>query len=192
MAGLDPSPPGRPTAKYNGSASDSEDRARRRAGALRSWTESGRLPYWPRGPPACSIDLDFLGPSRFCPSTARKQGLDFLGFPWILSSESRLFNGLRGILREKNFARSFAARQPAATGAGVLTMQKRSVAHRTSLTRFLLFCNQCRPRNCRFSVEPPTGRFVGSSSVSSDNRAFPNIGQNESSLATSASVWASN
>ena len=23
-------------------------------------------------------------------------GLDFLGFPWILSSESRLFNGLRG------------------------------------------------------------------------------------------------
>jgi hypothetical protein len=27
---------------------------------------------------------------RFC-------GLDFLGFPWILSSESRLFNGLRGL-----------------------------------------------------------------------------------------------
>jgi hypothetical protein len=23
--------------------------------------------------------------------------LDFLGFPWILSSESRLINGLRGI-----------------------------------------------------------------------------------------------
>src|SRR5580704_11527249 len=67
MAGLDPCPLGRPKAKYNGSAPASEDRARRRAGALRSWTESGRLPYWPRAPPACWIDLGFLGPSRFCP-----------------------------------------------------------------------------------------------------------------------------
>jgi hypothetical protein len=37
------------------------------------------------------------------PRTARKQGLDFLGFPWILSFESRLFNGLRGIKRGKYF-----------------------------------------------------------------------------------------
>jgi hypothetical protein len=145
MAGLDPSPPGRPKAKYNGSAPASEDRARRRAGALRSWTESERLPYWPRGPPACSIDLGFLGPSRFCPGRPENKAwisLDFLGFPWILSSESRLFNGLRGILREENFSRPFAARQRAGTGAGILTMQKRSVAHRASLTRFLLFCNK--------------------------------------------------
>ena len=69
---------------------------------------------------------------------------DFLGFPWILSSESRLFNGLRWILREENFSRPFAARQRAGAGAGILTMQKRSVAHRASLTRFLLFCNQER------------------------------------------------
>jgi hypothetical protein len=27
--------------------------------------------------------------------------LDFLGFPWILSSESRLINGLRGMKREQ-------------------------------------------------------------------------------------------
>jgi hypothetical protein len=32
-----------------------------------------------------------------------------LGFPWILSSESRRFNELRGILREENFSRPFAA-----------------------------------------------------------------------------------
>jgi tRNA nucleotidyltransferase/poly(A) polymerase len=76
------------------------------------------------------------------PRTVRKQGLDFLEFPWILSSESRLFNELRGILREENFSRPFAARQRAGTGAGILTMQKRSVAHRASLTHFLLFCNQ--------------------------------------------------
>jgi hypothetical protein len=29
--------------------------------------------------------------------------LDFLGFAWILSSESRLFNGLRGINAGKVF-----------------------------------------------------------------------------------------
>jgi hypothetical protein len=29
--------------------------------------------------------------------------LDYLGFPWILSSESRLFNGLRGLNRGKFF-----------------------------------------------------------------------------------------
>jgi hypothetical protein len=34
--------------------------------------------------------------------------LDFLGFPWILSSESRLFNGLRGIKRERFFLGAFS------------------------------------------------------------------------------------
>jgi acyl-CoA thioesterase YciA len=69
--------------KYNGSAPASEDRAPRRAGALRSWTDSGHLPYWPRGPPACSIDLGFLGPSRFYPARPENKAwisLDFLGF----------------------------------------------------------------------------------------------------------------
>src|ERR1700733_10254520 len=84
MASLDPSSLGRPNAKSDGSAPASEDRARRRAGALRSWTESERLPYWPRGPPACSIDFGFLGPSRFCPCRPENKAwisLDFLGFP---------------------------------------------------------------------------------------------------------------
>jgi hypothetical protein len=34
--------------------------------------------------------------------------LEKLGFPWILSSESRLINGLRGIFVGRNFARPFA------------------------------------------------------------------------------------
>ncbi|MFZ0604897.1 MAG: hypothetical protein WAN05_26675, partial [Roseiarcus sp.] len=38
-----------------------------------------------------------------------------LGFPWILSSESRLFNELHGILAENFFARRFLA---FATGMG--------------------------------------------------------------------------
>jgi hypothetical protein len=33
--------------------------------------------------------------------------LEKLGFPWILSSESRLFNGLRGIFAEINFSLPF-------------------------------------------------------------------------------------
>ena len=37
------------------------------------------------------------------------QRLEKLGFPWIPSSESRLFNGLRGIFGEKKFSRPFSA-----------------------------------------------------------------------------------
>jgi hypothetical protein len=37
-----------------------------------------------------------------------KTGLEKLGFPWILSSESNLFNGLRGIFAERNLSRAFA------------------------------------------------------------------------------------
>jgi hypothetical protein len=39
-------------------------------------------------------------------------GLEKLGFPWILSSESSLFNGLRWIFREQNFSRLFALEGP--------------------------------------------------------------------------------
>jgi hypothetical protein len=142
MAGLDPSPPGRPKAKYNGSAPASEDRARRRAGALRSWTEFGASALLAARAARLLDRFGFSWTIAVLPRTARKQGLNFLGFPWILSSESRLFNGLCRILREENFSRPFAARQRAGTGAGILTVQKRSVAHRASLTRFLLFCNE--------------------------------------------------
>jgi hypothetical protein len=120
------------------------------------------------------------------PRKARKQGLVFLGFPWILSSGSRLFNRLRGTLCEKNFARPFALRQRGGTGAGVLTMQKRSVFHRASLTRFLLFCNQllatlnAADRNCCVAQ---TGRFVGSYGLRFGIRGFPNIGGNARSIA---------
>jgi hypothetical protein len=55
-----------------------------------------------------SVDLGFLGRWLFDRETPRFGGLEKLGFPWILSFESRLINGLRGIFREKNFARPFA------------------------------------------------------------------------------------
>ena len=140
MAGLDPSPPGRPKAKYNGSAPASEDRARRRAGALRSWTESERLPYWPRAPPACWIDLGFLGPSRFCPGRPENKAwisLDFLGF----SRPNRDFSMGYAAGSEESF---FSALSPgvrrAGAGACGLCMRKRRIVHGASLTEFLIFC----------------------------------------------------
>ena len=41
---------------------------------------------------------------------------DFLGFPWILLSETRLINGLRAIFREKFFVALFPVVNSAGTG----------------------------------------------------------------------------
>jgi hypothetical protein len=46
--------------------------------------------------------------ARFALKTPRFEGLEFLGFPWILSSETRLINGLHGIFAEKFFVTPFA------------------------------------------------------------------------------------
>jgi hypothetical protein len=53
------------------------------------------------------IRLDFLGVSLFRYENLGFELLDLFGFPWILSSESRLFNGLREISAEKFFAPLF-------------------------------------------------------------------------------------
>ena len=52
--------------------------------------------------------LGFLGSSTFCRENPSFWGLEKLGFPWILSSEMSLFNGLRGIFVEIIFLRPFA------------------------------------------------------------------------------------
>jgi hypothetical protein len=44
-----------------------------------------------------------LGRGRFWVEKPCQEGLEKLGFPWILSSESSLFNGLRGIKRGNFF-----------------------------------------------------------------------------------------
>jgi hypothetical protein len=62
--------------------------------------------------PACARRLithfGFLGRWRFDRENPRFWGLEKLEFPWILSSESRLINGLRWISLEKNSCRLFA------------------------------------------------------------------------------------
>jgi hypothetical protein len=68
--------------------------------------------------------------------------LDFLGFPWILSSESRLFNGLREISGEKNFARPFLRREAAGRERAVEAVRKGGIVHEASLPWFLVFCKR--------------------------------------------------
>jgi hypothetical protein len=81
------------------------------------------------------------------------QGLEKLGFPWILSSEMSLFNGLRRILGGENFSAPLAheaGRNRAGAGAlerransgtsGGLGMQR--IDHGTSLAQVLIFCKQ--------------------------------------------------
>ena len=51
--------------------------------------------------------LDLLGNRRKPAQIASKRALDFLGIPWILSSEMSLFNGLWGNFAKKNFSSDF-------------------------------------------------------------------------------------
>ena len=81
-----------------------------------------------------------------------ESGALILGFPWILSSKSRLFNGLHGFFREKFFLALFPAIQPPERAPVVAAMRKCRIAHGSSLVWFLIFCN-------RLSSEPlPFGR----------------------------------
>jgi hypothetical protein len=170
MAGLDPSPPGRPKAKYNGSAPASEDRARRRAGAVRSWTEFGASALLAARSARLLDRFGFSWTIAVLRRTARKQGLDFLDFVGFLSSETRLFNGLRRIFGGRKFLALLCHwRGGAGTGAGILTMQKRSMAHRASLTRFLLFCNQLWSTEIVDSLLRPDGAL---SRIIGDNQRY--------------------
>ena len=54
-----------------------------------------------------SIHLDFLGYGPFRYENHLFWLLDFLGFSWILSSETSLINGLRGIFARKFFLAVF-------------------------------------------------------------------------------------
>jgi hypothetical protein len=56
-----------------------------------------------------------------------------LGFPWILSTELSLFNGLREIFAGRKFSRPIARSSGAGAGVGAFHMQKRRIAHGTSL-----------------------------------------------------------
>jgi hypothetical protein len=92
--------------------------------------------------------LGFLGRWPFRREDPNFWLLDFLGFPWILSSESRLINGLRGI----NGAPIFHAASSAASGAerdgAVEAMRRRRIIHESSLILILIFRNELLSEAC--------------------------------------------
>ena len=62
------------------------------------------------------------------------------GFPWILSSESRLINGLRGIFAEKFFLALLPGARIEEARTTDPGRRKRRAVHRASLALFLIFC----------------------------------------------------
>jgi hypothetical protein len=69
--------------------------------------------------------------------------LERLGFPWILSSESIVINGLRWIFAERNFSRAFtAAPKPWEREPTILAYGTGLIDHGESLILFLIFCKK--------------------------------------------------
>jgi hypothetical protein len=79
--------------------------------------------------------LDFLGAWPFRREKPFYRLLDFLGFPWNLSSESRLINGLRGTNDQKFFLSLLAVAAGGAwTVAHNLGVRINRIAHGASLS----------------------------------------------------------
>jgi hypothetical protein len=92
--------------------------------------------------------------------------LDCLGFPWILSSESRLFNGLHGMKRGNFFLSPFSmALRGTGTGAAVEALRKHRIVHEASLPKFLILRNTLSSEAFPFSrlaaphLPPLGGRY---------------------------------
>jgi hypothetical protein len=85
--------------------------------------------------------LGFLGASPFGGENPSFWGLEKVGFPWILSSESRLINGLRGIFRKIFFMTPGSPEKPE-RALKVEATRKGGIVHGASLTRFLIVSKQ--------------------------------------------------
>jgi hypothetical protein len=89
--------------------------------------------------------LDFLGAWLFRREIPDRDYWTSLDFPWILSSESSLFKELCGQKRRNFFLALFRGLSHAGTAPTALGMRKRRIAHRASLSWFLLFCKELSP-----------------------------------------------
>ena len=118
-----------------------------------------------------SIRLGFLGSWLFRCKAPAYEGLDFLGFPWILWSESRLFNGLRGFFAGRIFAGLFPTLRGAATGACGRAMRKRRIIHGASLTWLPIF--RKRLSSASFPLRPPqsTGNSLSAAQRNGGSRS---------------------
>jgi hypothetical protein len=99
--------------------------------------------------------LGFLGPSRF----RRKKPLFMrVGFPWILSSESRLFNWLQAKSARKYFSRCFPlAERSVGARARCLADAEGGTGHGESVPWFLVFRKRLSPRHSPSAIEPWPG-----------------------------------
>ena len=124
------------------------------SGKLRRRTEGwvgGRV----SGPGGRERRLDVQGTASAGPTPSRrsfgfswrvavsspKLPLSGVGFPWILSSESRLINGLRGIFAEIFSRRFFPPAFTAGDRPDRSGMRNSRIYHGATLTQFLLHCN---------------------------------------------------
>jgi hypothetical protein len=117
----------------------------------------------PTGPSSSPFGFSWTEPFR-CGS-APSEVLDSLGFPWILSSESRRFNGLRGIFRKEFFSAlslAFLAPGTAASGRGDAEAQNYSWGEPSSISGFRQ--SQARLRDCQKPrLEAPRSGLEGRS-----------------------------
>jgi hypothetical protein len=86
--------------------------------------------------------LDFLGLGHFAREDPISWLLDSLGFPWILSSESKLINGLRGINRARLFSALLSRRAAGNGGHGGRGNAESQNSHEASPTQLLFFVNR--------------------------------------------------
>jgi hypothetical protein len=122
-------------------------RSRRNAAPSSS---GSRMPAWggeaslapPRKQAGASVlaHLGFLGQSRSPYEDTRFRGLDLFGFPWILSFEYSLINGLH----RKNEQRFFSSLLPLASERGNrraiwFWLVEGHINHAASLAQFLIF-----------------------------------------------------
>ena len=88
-----------------------------------------------------------------------------------ISSESRLFNGLRGFFAEEFFAGLFPTLRGAATGAYGRAMRKRRIIHGASLTWLPIF--RKRLSSASFPLRPPqsTGNSLSAAQRNGGSRS---------------------
>jgi len=87
--------------------------------------------------------LGFLGWPLFARESARQRLLEKLGLAWILSFETRLINGLRGIDGRELFAgpRLWRSKRKGRERA-IEAMREDGIVHEDSLTLFSISCKQ--------------------------------------------------
>ena len=103
-----------------------------------------------------------------------------MDFPWILSYETRLINGLHGIFAEKFFVAllPLGAFEAAERKAACAAMRKRRSVHRASLTWILIFCNRLPPRpfpSAASSGGQVKAQSAGPASANRTNCASPRV-----------------